>query len=103
MRFTRNVGNIVMDLNDVETIDVNALGGADNLDRQRPVGHRRHQRDADLAANGGGDDGAADNVVVNGTNGDDVVTSAGDGAERAGRRPGCAGLGDRRDRRPATG
>ena len=31
MRFTRNVGNIVMDLNDVETIDVNALGGADTI------------------------------------------------------------------------
>ena len=31
VRFTRNVGNIVMDLNDVETIDLNALGGADNV------------------------------------------------------------------------
>ena len=29
MRFTRNLGNIVMDLNDVERIDLNALGGAD--------------------------------------------------------------------------
>ena len=29
--FTRNLGNIVMDLNDVETIDLNALGGADTL------------------------------------------------------------------------
>ncbi|MBV9909771.1 MAG: calcium-binding protein, partial [Hyphomicrobiales bacterium] len=28
---TRDVGNITMDLNSVETIDVNALGGADNL------------------------------------------------------------------------
>ena len=31
VRFTRDVGNIVMDLNDVESIDVKALGGADNL------------------------------------------------------------------------
>ena len=31
VRFTRNVGNITMDLNDVEAIDVKALGGADNL------------------------------------------------------------------------
>ena len=30
-RFTRNVGNIVMDLNDVEAIDLNALGGADTI------------------------------------------------------------------------
>ena len=29
--FTRNLGNIVMDLNDVETITVNALGGADTF------------------------------------------------------------------------
>jgi Ca2+-binding RTX toxin-like protein len=29
--FTRNVGNIVMDLNDVERVDLLALGGADNL------------------------------------------------------------------------
>ena len=31
LRFTRNVGNIVMDLNDVEAIDLNALGGADTI------------------------------------------------------------------------
>jgi hypothetical protein len=29
--FTRNVANIIMDLNDLERIDLNALGGADNL------------------------------------------------------------------------
>ena len=29
--FTRNLGNIVMDLDDVESIDLNALGGADTL------------------------------------------------------------------------
>ena len=29
MRFTRNLGNIVMDLNDVEAIDLNTLGGTD--------------------------------------------------------------------------
>ena len=31
VRFTRDVANIVMDLNDVETIVVNALGGADTI------------------------------------------------------------------------
>ena len=34
---------------------------------------------ADLAANGGGDDLAADNVVANATNGDDAVTVTGAG------------------------
>ena len=29
VRFTRNVGAIVMDLNDIEAVDVNALGGTD--------------------------------------------------------------------------
>ena len=31
MRFFRDVANITMDTNDVEAIDVNALGGADNV------------------------------------------------------------------------
>ena len=44
VRFTRDVANIVMDLNDVERIVAKTLGGADTLDRQRPVRHRRHQR-----------------------------------------------------------
>ncbi len=29
--FTRNLGGIVMDLNGVEAIDVNALGGTDSV------------------------------------------------------------------------
>ena len=43
VRFTRNLGNIVMDLNDVEAIDLNALGGTDTTHRQRPVRHRRRR------------------------------------------------------------
>ena len=31
VRFTRNVANIIMDLNGVEQIQFNALGGADNI------------------------------------------------------------------------
>ena len=41
VRFVRDVANVTMDLNDVETIDFNALGGADTIVRQRPVRHRR--------------------------------------------------------------
>ena len=98
VRFTRDIANIVMDLNDVETIVAKALGGADNLDRQRPVRHRRHQR-ASTSTLGGGDDGAADNVIVNATNGDDVVTVA--GADRTPQVTGLAArvVGLRRDRR----
>ena len=31
VRFTRDVGNVTMDLDGVETIDLNALGGADTI------------------------------------------------------------------------
>ena len=31
MLFFRDIANVTMDLNDVETIDFNALGGADNI------------------------------------------------------------------------
>ncbi len=41
---TRNLGNIVMDFNDIEKITINALGGADNIDRQRSQRHRRDAR-----------------------------------------------------------
>ena len=74
VRFTRDVANIVMDLNDVETIDAKALGGADTVTVNDLSGHRpRRASTPDLAAPGGGDDAAADNVIVNATNGDDVV------------------------------
>ena len=42
VRFTRDIANIVMDLNDVETIDAKALGGADTLTVNDLSGHRRH-------------------------------------------------------------
>jgi Ca2+-binding RTX toxin-like protein len=77
VRFTRNVGNIVMDLNDVETIVARTLGGTDNLVVDDLSGTDLTNVRADLAANGGGDDAAPDNVIVNGTNGDDVVTVTG--------------------------
>jgi Ca2+-binding RTX toxin-like protein len=79
VRFTRDVGSIVMDLNDVEAIDANALGGADNLVVDDLSGTDVVRVNADLAANGGGDDGEPDNVVVNATNGDDVASVSGDG------------------------
>jgi len=67
-----------MDTNDVETFAVNALGGADRLTVNDLGGTDLARVNADLAANGGGDDGAADEVVVNGTQGDDVVSVSGE-------------------------
>jgi Ca2+-binding RTX toxin-like protein len=77
--FTRDVANIVMDLDDVEAIDAKALGGTDTVTVKDLSGTDIERVSPNLAATGGGDDLAADNVIVDGTNGDDVVTVAGSG------------------------
>jgi Ca2+-binding RTX toxin-like protein len=76
--FTRNIGTITMDLNDVERIDVNALGGADNVVVNDLSGTDVTQVNVNLAATGGGGDGSADVVTINATSGDDVAVIAGD-------------------------
>ena len=80
--FTRNLGNIVMDLNDVESIDLNALGGADTLTVNDLSGTDVTELNVSLAGTIGGaaGDGAADTVIANGTNGDDVVDVVGAGS-----------------------
>lgn len=68
--FTRDVAAIAMDLNGVEHIDFNALGGADNITVNDLSGTGVNQVNLDLGAN----DGAADTVTINGTGGSDVIT-----------------------------
>ncbi len=80
VRFFRDVANVTMDLNDVEAIDFNALGGADTIVVNDLSGTDVNQVDANLAGAGGGGDGQPDNVIVNATNGDDVVLVTGDAA-----------------------
>jgi Ca2+-binding RTX toxin-like protein len=77
---TRDVGNVTMDLNGVEGINVNALGGADTLTVNDLTGTDVTAVNIDLAATPGSGtgDGQADSVIVNGTNGDDVIVVAGD-------------------------
>ncbi|MFO0898078.1 MAG: hypothetical protein U0836_11700 [Pirellulales bacterium] len=77
-RFFRNVANVVMDLNDVEKIDFNALGGADVIAVNNLAGTDVTEVNLNLAAAGGAGDGAADSVIVNATTGDDVVLVTGD-------------------------
>ena len=48
--FFRNVANVTMDLNDVEAIDFNALGGADTIVVNDLCGTDVNQVDANLAA-----------------------------------------------------
>jgi Ca2+-binding RTX toxin-like protein len=79
VRFFRDVANIVMDLNDVESTTARMLGGADNLVVNDLSGTDLTSVVGELAAVGGGDDASPDNVVTHGSNGEDVVTVSGTG------------------------
>jgi Ca2+-binding RTX toxin-like protein len=80
VRFTRDVGNIVMDLNGVEQVNFTARGGADRITIHDLSGTDVTQVNLDLAGTPGSGigDGAADTVIVEGTQGDDVIVVAGD-------------------------
>ena len=78
---TRNLGNITMDLDDMESIVANTFGGVDDLIVNDVSGTDVTSVAAHLASSAGGDDLAADDVIVRGTNGDDVVTVAGAGPD----------------------
>jgi Ca2+-binding RTX toxin-like protein len=78
VRFFRNVASVTMDLNDVESIDFKALGGADIIAVNDLSGTDVTEVNTDLAAAGGVGDAQPDNLVVNGTAGDDVSIIAGD-------------------------
>jgi Ca2+-binding RTX toxin-like protein len=79
LQFTRDVANITMDLDHVETIDFNALGGADLITVGDLTGTDVNQVAINLGASTGGGDGAADAVIVNGTNGADTINVVGSG------------------------
>jgi Ca2+-binding RTX toxin-like protein len=79
VQFTRDVANITMDLNHIETIDFNALGGVDLITVGDLTGTDVTQVNINLGANAGGGDGAADAVVVNGTSGANTINVLGAG------------------------
>ena len=72
--FTRDVANITMDLNSVERIAFNALGGADTITVNDLTGTDTSQVNIDLAGIDGAPDSVADTVVLNATEGDDAIT-----------------------------
>ena len=78
--FTRNVGNITMDLNDVERVELNALAGADTFNIGDLAGTDVKEVVVNLAVNGAGD-ALPDAISVAGRNGADTVTVATVGAE----------------------
>jgi len=80
VRFFRNIASVTMDLNDVETIDFTARGGADVIVAHDLSGTDVTEVNTDLAASPGSGigDGAQDNITVESTSGDDVAQIAGD-------------------------
>jgi Ca2+-binding RTX toxin-like protein len=74
-RLFRDVGNVTMDLNGVENINVAALGGADTITVNDLTGTAVKQVAIDLSATSGSGvgDGQADTIVINATNGNDVI------------------------------
>jgi Ca2+-binding RTX toxin-like protein len=81
VRFTRNIANIVMDLDDVEALTVRSLGGADLVTVNDLTGTDLRTVDADLNAFGGGGDAQPDSIVVNGTSGRDIVRVTASGTQ----------------------
>ena len=80
LRFTRNIANIVLDIDGVEQVNFRALGGADNIIVNNLAGTSVTQVNIDLAATGGGGDGQPDVVALNGTAGTDTFNVAANGA-----------------------
>jgi Ca2+-binding RTX toxin-like protein len=79
--FTRSLGTIVMDLDDVESIDLNTLGNTDKTTVNDLSGTDLLEININQSGAIGGTagDGAADLVIVNGTNGDDIIDVFGAG------------------------
>jgi hypothetical protein len=80
LKFVRTQGNITMDTAGIESVDFNALGGADDVTVNDLTGTDVTSLNVDLAGTLGGatGDGKADSVVVNATNGNDSIDVSGD-------------------------
>jgi Ca2+-binding RTX toxin-like protein len=78
VRFFRNVATITMDLDDVENILTQALGGIDNavVNDLSGTDVKSIEFDLENAVGGNTGDGAADSVTVRGTNNNDTVAIA---------------------------
>ncbi len=70
-----------MDLDDVETIELNALGGADTVVLNDVSGTDLKTVKVNFAALGGALDGQVDRLIMNGTTGDDTFVLANSGNE----------------------
>ena len=73
VRLTRDIGVVTMDLNSIETINVATQGGADTITVNDLTGTATNNVNIDLGP-AGVPDGLPDTVVLNATDGDDVIT-----------------------------
>jgi Ca2+-binding RTX toxin-like protein len=82
LRFSRDIGNITMDVNGVEQVNVVALTGADTITVNDLTGTGVTRVNIDLSAPAGSGvgDGNADAVIVNGTAAADTFTISSVGA-----------------------
>src|SRR5262249_54603387 len=81
LRFTRDIGNIVMDVAGTEIVNFTAKGGADLITVGDLSGTGVTQVKLDLAnpAGSGAGEGSAATVVVKGPNGSDNISIVGQG------------------------
>jgi hemolysin type calcium-binding protein len=75
VRLFRDVANVTMDLNGIEALNVNTLGSADTVTVGDLTGTDLTKANIDLSGvlGSGAGDGAADTVIVDGTDGADQV------------------------------
>jgi Ca2+-binding RTX toxin-like protein len=78
VRFARNIGSVTMDLNGIEAIDFNALGGSDKVVVHDLSGTNLTDVNLNLADNNGAPDTQLDQVIIDATNNNDVLLVTGD-------------------------
>ena len=85
VRFTRNLGNIVMDLDAIEQLDLRALGGADTITVNSLAGTHLAEVNVELSSTVGGTTGDAqpDMVILNADEGINTVSVFGNGTSVA--------------------
>ena len=73
VRLFRDVANVTQDMNGIENVALNTLGGTDNVTVGDLTGTDLKHANVDLSATGGSGDGQPDTVIANGTDGADTV------------------------------
>ena len=73
LSLTRNIGHLALDINRVETVELNPLGGADRVFVHSLVGTDVRSTKIDLSSTSGATDLQPDTITVDGTDKRDVI------------------------------